>query len=877
LAQVSEKEIRAALAGILASSTFANAPMLSRFLKHVVEHTIDGAADQLKEYSLGVEVFDRGPAFDPRTDTIVRVQARRLRGKLKDYYSAAGQFDPVLIEVPTGRYAALFTARPTREDIARPATSFQTPRLFAPPADTFPHLAARLPVPWTPLIGRERELDEIKMLLHHGHVRLLTLTGAGGSGKTRLAIEAARDLAESFPGGVHLLSLAPLTDSTAVATALAHILGLRQTGGKPLADALLEYVKLSIYSSTLLVLDNFEHVLAAAPLVASLLESSPNLKIVVTSRAVLHVYGEQEYPVPPLLVPEPARSFDDVVRNAAVRLFVERAQAANRAFQLTAGNADAVAEICRRLDGLPLAIELAAPRSKMFPAEAIVARLGHALDFLTGGARDLPARQQTLRNTLDWSHALLNAEEQRLFRRLAVFAGGWTLEGAEAVCDAARDLGISVVDGVRSLVDKSLVVQAGAMGGEARFDMLETLRQYAREQLAITGDERLTRRAHAAYCIVLAEEGNPHLTATEREAWLSRCDVEDDNFRAALDWLVEDGDAELALRLGLALFGFWERREHLVEGLQRLLAILKLGTGQSRTAEWTMAITYAGALSSSQGDYAMAQRLHKASFEASRQLGDRKGVASALNNVAALHRYAGEHAQARSYFEQSLAVCREIGQQAEIAAALSNLADVVSLEGDEAHARALFDQARIIFCDLGDEVAATWVISHLGDVARHHGHLEEAQRLYQQALDAFSRLGDLWGTARSCADLAYAMSDTGDDRTAHALFSRALTTFLALDHKRGMARVLEGFAYLAQHRQDFRRALTLAGAATAVRDAFGAAPRPSERTSFERVLAPAWQSLDHAAAAATWGAGRRMSLNEAVRYAIAPSLDGYDS
>ena len=217
---------------------------------------------------------------------------------------------------------------------------------------------------------------------------------------------------------------------------------MRQTGGKPIVDALLEHLKLSIHAPTLLVLDNFEHVLAAAPLVASLIESSPDLRILVTSRAVLHVSGEQEYPVPPLVVPEPARSFDDVARNPAVRLFVERAQAANRAFSADDGNAGAVAEICRRLDGLPLAIELAAPRSKMFPAEAIVARLGHSLDFLTGGARDLPARQQTLRNTLDWSHALLNAEEQRLFRRLAVFAGGWTLEGAEAVCNAARDLGI---------------------------------------------------------------------------------------------------------------------------------------------------------------------------------------------------------------------------------------------------------------------------------------------------------------------------------------------------------------------------------------------------------------------------------------------------
>ena len=836
---------------------------------------IEGAAGQLKEYSVGVDVFDRGPSFDPRTDTIVRVQARRLRAKLKDYYSTHGLFDPVLIEVPTGRYTAAFVQQSTVDDDGpRAVGTWPAPRRRAL-RDSAAHDA--LPVFRTSFIGREQELEGIKTLMQDASVRLLTLTGAGGSGKTRLAIEAARDLIGNFPGGVHLLPLAPLVDSAGIATSLAHLVGLRQTAGKPLVDALLDYVKLTIYAPTLLVLDNFEHVLGASPLIARLLENSPHLRILITSREVLHVYGEHEYPVPPLAIPDPTRPFSDLDGNPSIRLFVERAQAANRAFELTAGNAHAVAEICRRLDGLPLAIELAAPRSKIFSAEAILARLGSSLDFLTGGACDLPARQQTLRNTIGWSHTLLSVPEQKLFRRLAVFAGGCTLEGAEAVCDAARDLGVDVTRGISSLVDKSLVQQAGEIAGEPRFTMLETLREYAREQLAAFGDELLARRAHAAYCIVLAEEGNPQLTAREREEWLARCDVEADNFGASLDFVIESRNAEWALRLGLALFGYWERREHLAEGRRRLLEILQLGAGSSVTPAWAMATAYAATLSGSQGDHEMALRLHTQSLEAWRALGDRKGLASALNGQGVTHRFAGNLAEARSYFEQALLLCQEIGDRAEIAAALSNLATAVSALGDETSARALLDRARTIFCELGHEVAATWTISHLGDVAGHHGHVAEAQRLYQDAIDGFSRLGDLWGTARSSADLGYAIAETGDHRTAHTLFIGALSTFLDLEHKRGIARTLEGLAYLAQRQQNFERALTLAGAAAAVRHAFGAAPRPSERANLERTLAPAWESQHHAKALAIWTAGRQMSLDDAVEYARRVVEPPYDS
>jgi predicted ATPase len=315
----------------------------------------------------------------------------------------------------------------------------------------------------------------------------------------------------------------------------------------------------------LLLLDNFEQVLAAAPLVTKLLDACAALKMLVTSRAVLHVYGEQEYPVPPLAVPDPKRlpPLEELSQNPAVTLFVQRAAAVNPAFVLTADNARAVAEICARLDGLPLAIELAAPRVRMLPPAAMLARLKSRLDLLTSPACDLPARQQALRKTIDWSQGLLSTAEQKLFRRLSVFAGGCTLEGAEAVCDTRGDLEVDLFDGMASLVDKSLLRQVETRQGEPRFLMLETLREYGLEQLAASGEQEVTRRAHAAYCLVLAEEGNRQLTAAESEEWLVLCDAEHDNFRAALNWLVECQNAEWALRLGLALFWFWEAREHL--------------------------------------------------------------------------------------------------------------------------------------------------------------------------------------------------------------------------------------------------------------------------------------------------------------------------
>jgi predicted ATPase len=868
---LSADAVRSQLVRILRSSTFSNAPTLSRLLQHLVECTLQGtAAHHLKEYSLGVEVFDRGDSFDPRTDTIVRVQARRLRFKLNDYYHAQGQFDPVVIEVPTGRYAAVFSARPTEHAAQYEPVVLRTLheahlRMVGECIESGRHT---LPAARTALIGRQREIAALTRLLRDRAVRLVTLTGAGGSGKTRLALQAAEKVADAFPGGVLMLPLAPLADGGAAATALAQMVGLRHTGGKPVREALRAYVRHGITTPTLLVLDNFEHVIEAAPVVGDLLEASTRVKVLVTSRSVLHLYGEREYPVPPLAVPDPSCNVRELKRNPAIRLFIQRAESANPAFKLTDANASTIAMICRRLDGLPLAIELAAARIKVFPPDAMLPRLANSLEFLSGGPSDVPARHQRLRNTIDWSYTLLTKPEQRLFRRLAVFVGGCTLEGAEAVCNPHRDLELDVVDGMASLVDKSLVHQVEPVGTEARFNMLATVREYALEGLAASGDDVPTKRALAAYCMVLAAEGNLLQTVTEREAWLARCDVELDNFRVTLDWLVASGHAAWALRLGLALFGFWERRELLEEGRQRLQAIVNLRGDATPTSAWARAVAYTAALCDTLGDYDSGRALHQQALDVFRALGDKRGEAAQMNGLAAHHRFKGSHSAARSYSERALELCRELGNQPEIAAALSNLAGVISHEADHARARALLDEARSIFQSIGDESGLVWSINHLGDVARQSADPAEARRLYTDALDGFARLGDPWGVARSSADLANVSGEMGDYAVAHELFRQALTVFAAIDHKRGIARVLEDVALVAQRQQQWDRTLTLVGAAAAIRLAFGAAPRAAEQARLDHSVAPAWQSRAHGDARASWDAGQRMSVNEAIRYAV---------
>ena len=849
------------LARIGASRTFANAPMLRRFVEHVVAQAVEGRSDQLKEYSIGVDVFGRGPAFNPRVDTIVRVQARRLRSKLQEYYRDEGRADPVVIDLPRGHYVPEFRPAEPRLEWPWRAAVEDLPPLR-------PAAGGSLPVPAMPLVGRERELAAVTDLLLRGQVRLVTLTGPGGSGKTRLGLEVAARVSRDFPGGVYFVGLAAVVDADSVTRTIAQHFDVRHTGDRPLLDVLADSLTLSLRKRTLLFLDNFEHVLEAAPTLTRMLESSGLLQILVTSRAVLHLSAEHEYPVPPLPLPHLAdTSLEALSRNPSVELFVQRASAVVPGFALTRDHALPVAHICARVDGLPLAIELAAARIKMFTPAAIRARLEQGLDFLSRGPSDAPVRQQTLRKTIDWSFELLSAPEQKLFERLSVFRGGWTLESAEAVCNTRRDLGTDVVEALSSLLDKSLVQQVGN-GDEARFSMLETLREYALERLVESADLALTRKAHAAYCLVVAEEGNGLLTDSDREEWLASCDAEHDNMRAALDWLVERNEADWGLRLAGALFMFWERREHLAEGRARGEAVLRLPGALDRRWSRANVLRFTAAFATSMGDFKVADELVRESFEIYRELGDHKGIASQLNSRGVQACLRGDWPSAQRAFQESLTTCRELGDLQATASVLSNLADVVSAQGDHGLARTLLEEAQEKFREAEDWRGVGWSLNHLGDVARESGDLAGARRLYQQGADLFRDHGDPWGTGRSLADLGDLAREENDLATASRLFRDALGIFTALKHRRGIARVLDGFAGLAARAGDAERAVTLAAAAAALRQTVGAPQRPRDQGRLDETLDVVRRRQEAGSARAHSAAGAAMTLEEAIRYAL---------
>ena len=732
---------------------------------------------------------------------------------------------------------------------------------------------SNLPIPGSAFVGRDKELAAAKELLLRRDVRLVTVTGPGGIGKSRLALEVARDMVEHFPLGVYFVPLAGFSDPSSIAIVIAQTLGVRETGGQPQLDTLKEYLQNSLSAPMLLLIDNFEHMVAAAPMLAELMAAAPHLKLLVTSRAALHVYDEHEFPVPPLAVPDvkPLPPLEVLLQYSAISLFIQRAAAVKPDFKLNEDNAAAVAEICSRLDGLPLAIELAAARTKLLSPSAMRTRLASRLQLLTGGARDLPARQQTLRQAIDWSYDLLSAPEQKLFRRLSVFVGGCTLEAVESVCDTKQDLELDVLDGMASMVDKSLVRQIEQADGEPRFVMLETIREYGLGKMAESGEEMQTRRAHAAYCLVLAEEGAAEDTGANQTEWLDRFELEHDNFRTALEWLTETDAAEWGLRLGAALFRFWEMREYLAEGRDHLGKVLKLGGAAAPTNARLRALFAAGVLAGEQGDYVVADVLLKESLEIGRLLEDKRIIAVSLNALAVTARDRGDLAASRVLFEESLALWRELHDALAVARALSNLANVVKLGEDYTHALSLYEECLSIFRELGARTGVAWALNHQGDVARDQSDSEAARSLYEQSLATFRELNDRWGIAGSLADLGNLAREQGDYRAADLLYRESIGVFQALEHKRGIARLLESFACSAAAQSEPERSLRLAGASAALRQSIGAPLTAAEQVKLERGLEPARRALTTTTGRTAWLEGWVMPVEKAIEDVLRPA------
>jgi predicted ATPase/DNA-binding CsgD family transcriptional regulator len=682
--------------------------------------------------------------------------------------------------------------------------------------DRFPD---NLPRQLTSFIGRERELQDLRGLLERS--RLLTLTGPGGSGKTRLGLQLAAEVSGGFPDGVYFVALAPVGNPDLVLSSIAQGVGLRDVGDRPLLDRLQSHLG---PARALLLLDNFEHLIAAAPVVVQILQATVALRIVVTSRAPLHVSGEQEFGVPPLQVPDLHCATAAVAVCESVRLFTERAHAAWPGFVLDEENAALIAEITRRLDGLPLAVELAAARVKLLPLGSLLARLEHALPVLVGGARDLPQRQQTLRGTIAWSFGLLGAGAGRLLAACSVFRGGISLESIESVCSAAIDLGMEVLDGLEELVDQSLLRRVEGPG-DPRFGMLVVVREYAAERLGEMPERARVEESHAATFLALAETAARELRGPGEREWLDRLEVEHQNIRAAIDWYSRHEPSD-ALRLAAAMSRFWGVRGHFTEGRRRLTALL--GLAGDRTSTRVKALNGAASLAIDQVDHQDARDLLGESIRLSQALGYRRGEATALvylgRNLIASER----PAEAARHIDRALQLLEGSGDQAAIAVALL----------------------------------------YAGLAAHFTGQFEEAQALYGRSVELCRAIGFRSVGARSLQMLGHTRLELGDIRGARTALEEALPTCLELGDRWVVPVVMTGFAGVAARTGRPRRALRLAGVAQGLCEAGQFSMPAVVETQLKRWLAPARKQLG-SAAAQIMAEGRGMSLAEAVSYALA--------
>ena len=660
------------------------------------------------------------------------------------------------------------------KDLARPERLFQLtveslPAEF-PPLKTLEATPNNLPTQLTSFIGRDDQVREAKQLLARS--RLLTLTGPGGTGKTRLSLEIAAELLDQFSDGVYFVPLSAVHDPELVASAIAQALAISTTGSRRPIDALLDHLR---EKQTLLVLDNFEQVLAAAPVATQLLEGSVGLRVLVSSRTVLRVSGEQEFPVPPLGLPDlkALPGLAALSQFEAVRLFIERAVAVKPDFRATNENAPAIAGICQRVDGLPLAIELAAARVKLFSPQALLSRLEKSLSALGSGARDAPARQQTLRGAILWSYDMLDAGGRRLLARFSVFARGGNLEQLEPVCGPAEDVGGDVVESLDQLADQSLLRRLPDFD-EPRFLMLQTIRDFAMERLEESGEAQLICDRHVKAFIALAQQAQPHLFGPRRKEWLDRLEEDHDNFRAALDWTVASGDARSAMELSTGLWRFWQMRGHLHEGRRRMDGVLAMPDSGHFPKERLAALEAAGGLAYWQADMEIAQRFYDECLALTRTLGDDRALANALYN-AAFPRVVGRAAiaEAKPMLAEALPLFRKIGDQTGVARALWGIGNAYFFNKEYADARPVLEEAVALNRKLDDRFGLGWSIHTLGLVRFNLGDLQGARACWLEAIHLFSAAGDVPGMVLQLDNLSALARQDGDFERAGRLWAAA--------------------------------------------------------------------------------------------------------
>ncbi|HEY8598131.1 MAG TPA: helix-turn-helix domain-containing protein [Thermomicrobiales bacterium] len=643
-----------------------------------------------------------------------------------------------------------------------------SPAPSGPPSPTARPLPP-LPVQPTGLIGRERERDAARRLLETDAVRLLTFTGPGGVGKTRLAVQLATDAHGRFSRGVAFVDLAPLRDPALVLAQIGRAVGVGETSERSVPE---DMARLLAGHSILLLLDNMEHLLGAATDIGELLERVPGVTILATSREPLRLRWEHEFPLLPLPVPERGRGADSAALSTvpAVALFVRYAQATLPNFVLSAANATVVAELCRRLDGLPLALELAAAWVRLLPLPTLLARLDRSLALLAGGPRDLPARQQTLRGTLDWSHDLLDPAEQILFRRLAPFVSGWTLQAAESVVVGQELPQDTLLGHLSGLVERSLV-QTIAAGEVTRYRFLETVRQYAQERLAASGEAPALRARHAAWCLALAEEAEAGLTGPQQAVWLTRLEQEHDNLRAALGWSFAEGDPAIGLRIGVALGRFWQYHAHVKEGSEWLLR--GLATPDLAPILRAKALAVAGWLMRVSDDLAAATALLEESLLLQRDLADPDLLSDTLDTLGDAAYFSGDHARARAIHEESLALRRGLGDRWGVAMSLNSLGWVTLAQGEHDRAATLLDEALALTRDLDDRRGMAMILGSQGLVALDRADPDAAQAVLMESLQLFYALGNPLDVILQLLGLAAAASLLGHDLRAARLYGAA--------------------------------------------------------------------------------------------------------